>query len=177
MNYSNFYEFACRYKCVPFATCPTSGNVVTRALAKRIFPIPECGVRTSADDFIVRTALLLGKAYDLNKSLGQYRIHGQNNWSNGLIKSHSKEFLLLQENFLNTKLKENNMKPVISYLQSMEAAQYYKVYGSKSDYIKLGFRVFFSQPDLTSFYFLQQTIKVTIKNKIKQFLGIKKPSL
>ena len=87
-SYSNFYQFACKYKFVLFATSPTSGNVLTRELAERIFPIPE--VRTSADDFVVRPGVVLGNLYYLEKNLGQYRVHGQNHWHNNVPKAHPK---------------------------------------------------------------------------------------
>ncbi|EAW35721.1 glycosyltransferase [Lyngbya sp. PCC 8106] len=176
-DYSNFYQFACKSKYVPFATSTTSGNVIARKLAERIFPIPEFGVQTSADDFVVKTALLLGNVYGIDKSLGQYRIHGQNNWSDGTRKVHGKEFLVLREEFLNMKLKENGMKPVISFLNSMGSAAYYKIYGSPIDYLKLGFKVFVNQPDFRTFQFFQKTAQVTQKNMIKKVFGIKKPSL
>ena len=174
-GYSNFYQFACRYKFVPFATSPTSGNVLTRELAERIFPIPE--VRTSADDFVVKPGVVLGNLYYLEKNLGQYRVHGQNHWRNGIAKTHPKEIWLLQEEFLNMKLEENNMKPVVSFFKSMEAGRYYKIHGSSFDYLKHGLYVCLSQPDLRTFQFFKHAVEVTLKNLIKKALGIKRPSL
>ncbi|WP_161809827.1 glycosyltransferase [Lyngbya aestuarii] len=174
-GYSNFYQFACRYKFVPFATSPTSGNVLTRELAERIFPIPE--VRTSADDFVVRLGVVLGNLYYLEKNLGQYRVHGKNHWHNNVPKAHPKEIWLLQEEFLNMKLKENNMKPVVSFFESIEAGTYYKINGSSFDYLKQGLYVFFSCPDLRTLQFFQKVVQVTLKNLIKKVFGIKRPSL
>ena len=75
------------------------------------------------------------------------------------------------------KLKENNMKPVVSFFDSIEAGTYYKINGSSFDYLKQGLYVFFSCPDLRTFQVFQHAVEVTLKNLIKKVIGIKRPSL
>ncbi|MGF1492539.1 MAG: glycosyltransferase family 2 protein [Microcoleaceae cyanobacterium] len=175
--YTGFYDFAQKYRYVPFVTSPTSGNVITQSLAERIFPIPEVGVKTSADDFVIKASLMLGKVLNVDDSLGKYRIHGQNYWANGLRKAKTKDFMLLQERFLNEKLVENHLEPVISYLDSMGAAPYHKMYGSELSYLKLGLKVLLNRPDSRTFRFFKKSFKVTLKNLVKKLVGIKNPSL
>lgn len=128
----NLYYYACQYKFFPFASAPTSGIAISRELATRIFPIPEKGVRTSADEFIIRPALLIGEVHGVNSILSKYRIHGKNNWY-AKQKTKTKEFIVSLDNFLNTKLKEDNKDSVISYFDSMYARNYYLTYGSSKD--------------------------------------------
>lgn len=137
---ANLYEYASQYKFFPYAAAPTSGIAITRELALRIFLIPEKGVRTSADEFLVRPALLLGEVYGVDCVLSQYRLHGGNNWyRDQAVKT--KEFVVLLEEFLNTKLKENNKSPVISFFDSMYARKYYILYGSPRDLFRLLLKV------------------------------------
>jgi glycosyltransferase involved in cell wall biosynthesis len=133
---ANLYQYACQYKFFPYAAAPTSGIAMSRELGTRIFPIPEKGVRTSADEFIVRPALLLGDVYGVDSVLSRYRIHGGNNWY-GERKIKTKEFAVLLEEFLNIKLKENNKTPVISFFDSMYARNYYMLHGSSKDLFRL----------------------------------------
>lgn len=136
----NLYEYACRYRFFPFAASPTSGIAMSRALAQLIFPIPEKGVLTSADEFIVRPALLLGETYGVERVLAKYRIHDTNNWY-GKSKVKTKEFIAIIEDFLNKKLQENNKKPAISYFDSMTARNYYMSNGSSKDVLALLLKV------------------------------------
>lgn len=133
---ANLYKYACKYRFFPFAASPTSGIAMSRALAQQIFPIPEQGVLTSADEFIVRPALLIGEVYGVEHVLAKYRLHNANNWY-GKPKVKSKEFISKIEFFLNSKLKENNKKPVISYFDSMDARNYYLLNGSSKDLFML----------------------------------------
>ncbi len=77
---ANLYQYACQYKFVPYAAAPTSGIALSRELATRIFPIPEKEVRTSADDFLVRAALVIVEVYGVDCVFYEYRLHGVNNW-------------------------------------------------------------------------------------------------
>ena len=91
--------------------------MLSREVAERIFPIPEQGVRTSADNFVVRPALLLGEVYRMDQVLGKYRVHGENNWENTQnLKILSREFYYVLEFFLNSKLQENGKEPIIHFL-------------------------------------------------------------
>lgn len=133
---TNFYQYACQYKFFPYAAGPTTGTVLSRKLAELIFPIPEKGVRTSADEFIVRPASLLGEVYGVNCVLAKYRIHGNNNWY-GNQKTKTREFVVLLDKYLNSKLKENNKEPVISFFNSVYARSYYILHGSSKDLFRL----------------------------------------
>lgn len=137
---ANLYEYARQYKFFPYAAAPTSGIAISRELAMRIFPIPEKGVRTSADEFIVRPASLLGEVYGIDYVLSNYRLHGKNNWYNEK-QVKTKEFAFLLEEFLNAKLKENNKTPVVSVFDSMYARKYYMLHGSSRDLFKLVLKV------------------------------------
>ena len=154
---SNLYEHACKYRFFPYPVSPTSGFVISRELATLIFPIPEQGVRTSADSFVGRAALLLGEVHGINKVLGQYRIHGRNNWYCAEIrKANPKDYKLRQDEFLNKKLKEQNKKPVISFFDSIYSAGYYKRFGSSRELFKLSLKVL-------KWHFNLRTIKFFIK--------------
>jgi glycosyltransferase involved in cell wall biosynthesis len=62
---------------------PTSGNLYKRTVLNYIFPIPENDYKISADVFIQTYVAFLGKPVRLqNRILGQYRIHGKNNYAN-----------------------------------------------------------------------------------------------
>ncbi|PIG94475.1 glycosyltransferase [Gloeocapsopsis sp. IPPAS B-1203] len=133
---ANLYNYTCQYRFFPYAASPTSGIAMSRALAEQIFPIPEQGVLTSADEFIVRPALLIGEVYGVDQVLAKYRLHNANNWY-GKSKVKNKEFIFKIESFLNSKLKEHNKKPVVSYFDSMDARNYYLLNGSSKDLFML----------------------------------------
>lgn len=159
---ANLYQYASQYKFLPYAAAPTSGIAISRELATRIFPIPEEGARTSADEFIVKAALLLGDVYGVDCVLSRYRIHGGNNWYSHQ-KTKTKEFAVLLEDFLNTKLKENNKKPVISFFDSMYARNYYMLYGSSRDLFKLMLKVPTWGINTTNVKFLLKTTLLAVK--------------
>jgi glycosyltransferase involved in cell wall biosynthesis len=164
---ANLYQYACQYKFFPYAAAPTSGIAISRELAIRIFPIPEEGVRTSADEFLVRAALLIGEVYGADCVLSEYRLHGENNWySKKPIKT--KEFMVLLEEFLNTKLKENNKKPVISFFDSMYARNYYMFYGSSRDLFGLVLKVLTWRMNFITIKFLLRTTLLAIRLQFKQ---------
>jgi len=169
-NYSspNLYEYAYNYRYLSFAASPTSGNMLSRELAERIFPIPEQGVRTSADNFVVRPALLLGEVYRMDQVLGKYRVHGENNWENTQnLKILSREFYYVLEIFLNSKLQENGKEPIISFFDSMHAETYYKKIGENLDLLKLALRVLKWRKDAKTIRFFGHTTKLTAKKYLK----------
>jgi glycosyltransferase involved in cell wall biosynthesis len=116
----NRYSFAKQHRFVWFETGPTTTISINRALAHRLFPIPEEGVRISGDDFIVCGASLIGEIYSIGKNLGSYRIHGNNNWHQSQQKK-SPEFIATLETYLNQKLVENGKSPVIAFNDSIFA--------------------------------------------------------
>jgi len=116
----NRYSFAQQHRFVWYEAGPTTTISINRALAKRLFPIPERYVRISGDDFIVCGASLIGEIYSIDKNLGSYRIHGNNNWHESNQKK-SPEFIETLETYLNQKLVENGKSPVIAFDDSIFA--------------------------------------------------------
>ena len=116
----NLYNSAKHYHFLEYIAGPTTGISINRMLADRLFPIPEKGVRVSADDFIVYGSFLIGDAYSMDKRLSAYRLHGSNNWYHS-DRSKTLEFRAVLDKYLNTKLIENGKEPVISFYDSMFA--------------------------------------------------------
>jgi glycosyltransferase involved in cell wall biosynthesis len=116
----NLYNSAKRYHFLEYLAGPTTGISINRMLADRLFPIPEKGVRVSADDFIVYGSFLIGDAYAVDKRLSAYRLHGGNNWFHS-DRAKTPEFRDVLDKYLNTKLIENGKQPVISFYDSMFA--------------------------------------------------------
>lgn len=127
------YQHASKYRYVPYLASPTTGLAITRSLAEQIFPLPSEGIRTSADDFLVKAAALLGNIYSTDCILSRYRIHGNNNWY-GLKKPHKEQFLCALDDFLNSKLISKNKKPVLSYFDSLHAKHYYQSSDNNQNY-------------------------------------------
>jgi hypothetical protein len=167
----NLYDFAKRYRFVWYEAGPTTSISVNRTLADRLFPIPEKGVRISGDDFIVCGASLLGDVYSMTEILGGYRIHGNNNWFRS-DRRKSPEFLAVLEGYLNTKLVENRLSPVICFNDSI-----YAWHGLVADrrWIQLGWHMLklsVKQHDsYTAFWVRHSLIGMGryYKNKLKQW--------
>jgi glycosyltransferase involved in cell wall biosynthesis len=116
----NLYDFARRHRFVWYEIGPTTSISINRRLANTLFPIPEHGVRLSADDFVVFGAWLLSDVYSLDRALGRYRVHGGNYWFYA-DRRKSAEFLATLENYLNDKLTHNGLSPVIDFNNSIYA--------------------------------------------------------
>lgn len=159
---SNIHQYICKYKYLPPAAIATSSIVISKDLAQKIFPIPEQGIKTSADEFIVKPALLFGRVYGVDSVLGKYRVHGENNWY-GNTKIKTKDFLSTMEKFLNTKLKDDGKKPVISFFDSIYAREYYIVHNSRNDLFILAFKVIVNHVSITTFIFFLKTLFVVLK--------------
>ena len=72
----------------------------------------------SADEFLVRGASVIGELYYLPEVLGYYRVHGNNRWYRlGTVRPV--EFQELVDEFVNSKLMENNLNRVLKYRESM----------------------------------------------------------
>ena len=115
----NLYAFAKRYRFLWNEIGPTTSISINRRLADRLFPISE-RARISADAFIACGASLVGEAYVLKEILGGYRIHGHNNW-HGADQRISQTYSDTLQEYLNRKLVENNLSPVISFDDSIYA--------------------------------------------------------
>jgi glycosyltransferase involved in cell wall biosynthesis len=118
----NLYAFAQRHNFIWYEAGPTTSISLNRILADRLFPIPEQGVRISGDDFIVCGASLLAEVYSIKEILGGYRIHEKNNWFHSTQRK-SPEFLCALQDYLNAKLVENGLSPVICFNDSIYAWQ------------------------------------------------------
>lgn len=119
----DFYRFARQYRFVPYVGSPTSGLVFRRELALRLMPLPTQYVRTCADDFIVRSAALIGEVIGIPDVLGSYRIHGENAWY-GTHTPKSHEFMSQLEKYLNQKLVEAGKAPVLDFYRSLFAEEF-----------------------------------------------------
>jgi glycosyltransferase involved in cell wall biosynthesis len=115
----NLYAFAKRYRFLWNEIGPTTSISINRRLADRLFPISE-RARISADAFIACGGSLVGEAYLLKEILGGYRIHGNNNW-HGADQRISQTYSDTLQEYLNRKLVENNLSPVISFDDSIYA--------------------------------------------------------
>jgi glycosyltransferase involved in cell wall biosynthesis len=118
----NLYEYAKRYGFT-YAPCgPTTGISINRPLARRIFPLPEQGLKVGADDFVRRAASLIGECHSIDEILGAYRVHGGNQWfGTALERSGPPEHIERLQQFLNGLLIANDLDPVISFGDSMYA--------------------------------------------------------
>jgi glycosyltransferase involved in cell wall biosynthesis len=157
----NIYNYAKRYRYFYYPAGPTTGLSLNRMLADRLFPIPEDGVRVSADDFLVRGAALIGELYSMAEVLAGYRIHNSNLWFSS-PKAKSKEFREIEQKFLNMKLLEDGMLPVISFRDSMHSWQELL---EDRKWLKLAFRmlkVSLRQRDRYTARFVRETIKTAV---------------
>jgi glycosyltransferase involved in cell wall biosynthesis len=136
----NLYQYALEHKYIPYVAGPTSGLAMTRSLAERIFPLPDKRVSTSADNFIVRAASLLGEVYEADIVLSQYRVHGENRWY-GNRTPKTETFINIEQEFLNLRLKESNKEATMSFFDSTHARRWYKYHRRYGDLLRLAFKV------------------------------------
>jgi glycosyltransferase involved in cell wall biosynthesis len=116
----NLYAFAQKHHFLPYEAGTTSSISINRTLADRLFPIPHQSVRMSADDFVVYGASLVAELYSLADVLGDYRVHGGNAWYHRR-NLKSPEFMNSLQSYLNLKLSEDGLSPVISFNNSVRA--------------------------------------------------------
>jgi glycosyltransferase involved in cell wall biosynthesis len=116
----NLYAFARKHHFLPYEAGTTSAISINRTLADLLFPLPHHGVQMSADDFVVYGASLVAEVYSLKDILGGYRVHGENAWfQRRSLKS--REFMNSLQSYLNSKLSENGLSPVICFDDSIRA--------------------------------------------------------
>ncbi|WP_454618214.1 glycosyltransferase family 2 protein [Bradyrhizobium cenepequi] len=158
----NLYSSAKHYHFLEYIAGPTTGISINRMLADRLFPIPEKGVRVSADDFIVYGSFLIADAYSTDKRLSAYRLHGSNNWYHS-DRSKTPEFRAVLDKYLNTKLIENGKEPVISFYDSMFA---WPEFVDKRQWAKLAahmLRLSWKQHDLYTASHIWRTAIMTLR--------------
>jgi glycosyltransferase involved in cell wall biosynthesis len=167
------YRFASNYRFVPYLGVQTSGITMTKSLANKVFPLPDEGIRVSADVFLVKAASLYGMVYSTSDVLTKYRIHGSNNWYGRKGKKEFKEikyFFSELNNFLNLKLVSLGKKPVFSYLDSMSAKGYYRHYFGYQSYeqlFDLAFKVLSWHINLITINFFAKTTLLAMYFKLK----------
>jgi len=171
-NYEpNLYEYACKYRFFPYPASQTTGNAFTRELLEQIFPMPEKGVKISADNIVVRAAGLLGEVYGIDLVLGKYRVHQSNHWYGTEMEPELfRKFTIIRDNFLNAKLEAHGKRPVISFFDSIYAKYFFQKNGDYEDVIKLAIRV-------VSWHVNLETITFFLKAAIQYCLWLINPRL
>ena len=166
----NLYRHAKRYKAIPYEGSPTSGLSLNRHLISRLFPIPEKGIYTSADDFMVKGASVIGELYSLQDLLGSYRVHGKNLWhgSNGRKSAH---FIRTLDGFLNQKLTENGLEPVLDFNESMYAWGHFLEDRRWAQLGKQMLRIAIKQHDLHTTSYIFNTLRAIAVQALKPTLA------
>jgi len=76
----------------PPYSSPTSGNAWSRRLLRQIMPIPEKLYKSSPDQYLHILAPVYGELRAVEKTLGYYRMHG-NNYSANPIQNYASEYI------------------------------------------------------------------------------------
>lgn len=76
-----------------YGVAPTSGNALSREALAKIFPIPDDKYRISADGYIATSIVFHGQVLAIEESLGQYRVHGSNNWGTSMSSKRFRSFI------------------------------------------------------------------------------------
>ncbi|MFK8186334.1 MAG: glycosyltransferase family 2 protein [Phormidesmis sp.] len=160
-----------KYKFIGYPSAPTSGLVMTRVLGQIIFPLPEKGIVTSADDFIVVCAALLGETYFSEQVLGYYRIHSENAWYANQNKPKSKYFIDTLDTFLNKRLCENGFQLRASYFDSWYARDFYLFHSKPLQLIRLAFQVPLNHLSVPTLRFFLKTLVISITLLSKRVLS------
>jgi glycosyltransferase involved in cell wall biosynthesis len=169
------FNFAAKYRFIPFLAMPTSGFAMTSSLAKKVFPIP-CNKITSsigADEFVVKGASLLGTVYLANSVLTKYRIHGKNSdwhWSKDPIKI--KEFIGVVDDFLNSKLKSIGKKTVFSQLNSIQSKGFFREHYGSDELLELATNVIKWHVNTITLNFFIKTTILAIMLKFRHILNV-----
>jgi glycosyltransferase involved in cell wall biosynthesis len=164
------FRFVTKYRFIPYLGMPTSGLAMTRSLINKVFPIPGELIKVSADDFIVKGASIMGEVYLTKQILTKYRIHGKNNWYGSPAKI-SKDFFDAVDNFLNSKMRLSDQKPVFSYFDSIQAKNYYRTnLGSDCDreISKLAVKVISWHVNQKTIVFFIKTMVLSVLFKVQR---------
>ena len=129
-NSEEVYQHAIKYRYIPFLANPTSSLCLNSSLGKKIFPLPQEGIKICADVFLVKAASLLGEIYASDLCLGCYRMHDSNNYYEKKSKPLPKEYLFILDNYLNSKLQTIGKKSILSFFDSLHAQYYNRYYFS-----------------------------------------------
>lgn len=151
----DYYRYAQHFRFVPYAASPTSGLVLRRDLALRLMPLPTEQIRSSADDFIVRGAALLGQIIGIPDVLATYRVHQDNAWYCERAPK-SPRFMGELEKYLNRKLVEAGKMPVIDFYHSMYARE--SIPQNTAELTRLAVSVFRHHASLVTIKFALKTL-------------------
>ncbi|PZV14673.1 MAG: hypothetical protein DCF22_08465 [Leptolyngbya sp.] len=158
-----YEKFAVKYRYIPYIGMQTSCISISRTMAERVFPLPvskDKALGDHADTFLTKASSLAGLVYSTDLKFTQYRIHG-NNWHTRKEPQEKRELInKLQDDFLNSKLQEFGLAPVLSFSRSMNAVSFYRYYfgyNSGNDLLKLALDVVKWHMDVTTFLFFVKT--------------------
>jgi glycosyltransferase involved in cell wall biosynthesis len=76
-----------------YGVAPTTANALSREALSHIFPIPAEKYRISADGYIATAVVFHGKVLAIEEPLGQYRVHGNNNWGAATTAAKFRSFI------------------------------------------------------------------------------------
>jgi glycosyltransferase involved in cell wall biosynthesis len=184
-QFDNYYDYACKYRYLPYEVSGTSGLSINRSLANILFPLPEKDILYFGGDiFLVYGALLFGSVKGINQALTYYRIHDNNKHRWVFIGDEAKYIGVLKDyglrkavdKYLNYKLAFYNKKPVISFFESFYAIPYYFKTNDFTNLIKLPFKMMSNYVDALilkkSLIAIYLSIKLIINN-ITQIKSLK----
>ena len=168
------FQFASKYRFIPFLAMPTSGIAITSSLAKKVFPLPsnEINYLIGADEFVVKGASLFGNVYLTDSILTKYRIHGKNSdwhWSSNPVRLM--DFVSVTQvvdGFLNSKLRLVGKKAVFSQLSSIQAKGFYREHYGSRELFELAVKVIKWHVDMKTIVFFTKTILLSALLKFKR---------
>ncbi len=111
-----------RYGFWPFPGGVSSGSILTRCLAERVFPLPEHLLRHCGDLFPVLSACVFGDVYATPLPLGGYRIHGGNHSLTAGRQSVAVWHGI--EAWLNAQLEREGLPERVDFLHSPQGVSY-----------------------------------------------------
>ncbi|HJX31848.1 MAG TPA: glycosyltransferase family 2 protein [Thermodesulfobacteriota bacterium] len=163
------YQYVQKWGFLPFRASPTSGLLLTRLLAGKIFPLP--GKKAASQDAcIVYASTIVGTVYGTSQVLGSYFIHEKNLSMSQSYSDNKIQHYQIVDNFLNDILAKMNKKRVISFYESRLARPHYQHIGSTKGLLRLSWKI-------PARYFCWETIWFSIKTLwlcLKVVLGFKK---
>jgi len=116
---------------------PTSGNAWSRNLLEQIMPIPEKLYKSSPDQYLNVLAPVYGELRSIEKTLGYYRMHG-NNYSARPVQQYASEYIDRYEHsraFLKQHLQKRGIKVNASKWQ--RNSWFHQIWSGINDILKL----------------------------------------
>ncbi len=116
----------------------------------------------------MRTASLIGELHFLDVVLGSYRLHGENNWYYSRTRTHA-DFSEALDRYLNEKLVENNLQPVISSADSMYLWPELAIRGEWWALAQHLPKILLRQRDLYTAHFIYRTFRYAAGQRLRTF--------